>query len=481
MGAQTVAVSLVAAGAAASLWAGLGTTQPPVPPAGATAPGRCARFADQRSTAFNTTAQAITLPWRMDFPTTAPATTHPWESVSFQTNWQAYMAAVLSEVQSSGLQISGNSISMNANAPWWISPWMDYGTSGREARLGLTKERGPDTGDLSPTSTSGSQVWAIGFYNREGAAGLRKIFADPCNPSLMAMGETFPAKTVSFKLLFTDASPTQVGYLAGAPTVTALIDPAGSSGGSAQPANRVPRTLRLIQVDIAVRDARAPLGWVFGTFIWRNNGANTLTGNLTPVGLMWGNDPNAAASPRDAFATLPSTRLNGALAGTVWRGTAPWPQRPWPGFQGRLNGPADNFRSSCLSCHALAQWPRSVALGIVPKPAARYTLAALATAARRNELRTLWMRDVVGGTLTEPSEATPTSTWGGATPLDYSMQVQAGFSRMCEACARGAMTGPTPNVCRIRGAQPRVAAATCPPPPTGLTARRQPASPPPRQ
>jgi len=460
-------------------WAAQPPPAPPPPPPAA-APVRCSRFAPQSSSAFDANAHAITLPWRTDFPVTPPTTTHPWEAIQFQTNWQAYMAAVLAEVQASGLQIANNRITMNPTAPWFITPWMDYGSSGREARLGLTKERGPDSGDLSPTSTSGSQVWAIGFYNAEGAAGLRRIFADPCNPTRLPIGGTFPPKTVSFKLLFTDASTTQVAYLAGSPTVTALIDPAGSSSAPQPPSSRVPRTLRLIQVDIAVRDPDAPLGWVFGTFVWHNNGANDLFGNLTPVGLMWGNDPNASASPRDAFATLPSTRLNPALAGVVWRGTAPWPGRPWPGFQGRLNGPADNLRSSCLSCHALAQWPRSIALGIVPKPSSQFTLTALNQAARRDELREKWLRDVAGGALTEPSEAAATSTWGGATPLDYSMQVQTAFSRMCEACARGAMPGPTPGLCRIRGAQPFVSSATCPAA-HGFAAQAGPQAPPPRQ
>ena len=29
------------------------------------------------------------------------------------------------------------------------------------------------------------------------------------------------------------------------------------------------------------------------------------------------------------------------------------------GFEGRVNGPADNMTSSCLSCHARAQTPRA--------------------------------------------------------------------------------------------------------------------------
>src|SRR5262245_4950934 len=42
-----------------------------------------------------------------------------------------------------------------------------------------------------------------------------------------------------------------------------------------------------------------------------------------------------------------------------------WAERTWCAFQGRVNGPADNKLSSCLSCHGAAQAPRSLALGIV--------------------------------------------------------------------------------------------------------------------
>jgi len=449
-------------GATASLLIAGVAIQSTAQPAGQ--PAACPRFPAQASTAFKQGVAA--LPWRTDFPADAPVVIHPWEQVDFRTEWRAYMAAVLSELQASGLAIQNNRIEMAPGAEWWIAPWMDYGTNGREALLGLTKERGPDAGDLSPASTRGPQVWAIGFYNREGAKGLHDIYLDPCNPARPAMGWTFPARTMSFKLLFTDAPTSEVSYLTGAPTVEALIDPPGSSSNFHLVKNRTRQTLRLIQVDIAVRDPRAPLGWLFGTFVWQNNQSG-LYGDLTPVGLIWGNDPGADADPLKDFATLSSTRLNDELAEIVWQGQSPWRERPWPGFQGRLNGPADNLRSSCMSCHALAQWPRSPALGIVPRPANRYTLAALADPARRAELRANWMRDVQGGALTEPGEAAATPTWGGATPLDYSLQLEASFSRLCDACSDGVLTGATPAVCRVAGVRSRVTTASCPPPSPG--------------
>ena len=160
------------------------------------------------STAFNTAANKITLPWRTDYPATLASQTHAWQALQFDQDWRGYIAAVLSEVKASGVQIANKTITMPGNAPWYISLWMDYTDNGREPLLGLTKERGPDPGDLAPNSTGGHQVWAIGWYNAEGAFGLGQVFADPCNPKIPppSGGQpwTFPNHTASFKLLFTD-------------------------------------------------------------------------------------------------------------------------------------------------------------------------------------------------------------------------------------------------------------------------------------
>jgi hypothetical protein len=402
---------------------------------------RCARFAPDQSTAYDPATKKIALPWRGDLPESLPTTgQHGWKGIKL-TDWQAYMAAVLSEIRAATPRVTNARLSMAPDAKWWISPWMDFTANGREPMHGLTRERGPDVGDLAPDSPSGYQVWAVGFYNEEGAYGLGQVFADPCDPKIPNVGWTFPEGSASFKFLFTNAPSTVVPYLDGSPEIDAFIDKPGGGPRSRQ-------RVRLIQVDIAVRDNDAPSGWVFGTYIWKGpRKGDGLLDNLEPVGMMWGNDSKVAASPRDAFATLEQTRLNPALAGVVWRGTEKWDTRPWPGFQGRLNGPADNMRSSCMSCHALAQWPRS-RLGIVPTSG--YSMAQLNTAATRDKLRLAYMRDVPGGTLTVPEEVKPSADRDGAVSLDYSLQVEAGMTRICSACASGALTGATPAMCKVR-------------------------------
>lgn len=431
--------------------------QTPLPQAAApTTVVRCARFPAESSTAFDPVAKKIALPWRGDLPSTLTPATHAWHQIKLE-DWGAYMAAVMSEIREGQPKISGKRLSMATDAKWWISPWMDFTSNGREPIHGLTRERSPDPGDVGPNSPGGLQVWAVGFYNAEGAYALNEVFADPCNPVVPKVGWTFPDGSASYKFLFTNGDKAAIPYLDGAPEIEAMIDKPGGGGRSTQ-------TVRLIQLDIAVRDSRAPTGWVFGTYVWKGpRQGDGLLDNLVPVGLMWGNDPTVDANPRDNFASLKETRLNMGLAGHVWRGPGQkWDARPWPGFQGRLNGPADNLRSSCLSCHALAQWPRS-RVGIVPSGPA-YSLAALDQPNTRAKLRATYMRNVVGGTLTEPSEAKPSADRDGAVALDYSLQLEAGFSRICSACASGVLTGPTPAVCKVRRPAPAVVISTpmCP-------------------
>lgn len=418
----------------------------------------CGLMPIERSTAYNPQTHSINLPWRTDLPAALPASSnHAWANIPF-SDWRAYMAAVLSEAKAAGLTIQDGKATMRADAQWWISPWMDYTPNGRERNLGLTRERSPDPGDLAPGSPGGLQVWAVGFYNAEGAYALSQVFSQPCNPAIPAAGWTFPDQAASFKLLFTNATKDQIPYLDGSPEVLAYIDgPAGQG--------RTEQTVRLLQVDIATRDPQSPTKWVFGTFAWKGpKSGDGLFDNLVPVGLMQGNDPDAATQNRDDFAVLAETHLNDDLAGFVWRGPGQtWNERPWPGFQGRLNGPADNLRSSCISCHALAQWPRSKALGIVPS-GNTYSLANLNDRAVRDDLRTKYMTNVVGGNLTIPSEATPATGWGGARPLDYSLQLEAAFTRLCRACKEGALQGPTPSLCGVQGIRDYISTPTCPNP-----------------
>jgi len=215
---------------------------------------------------------------------------------------------------------------------------MDAGANGREFIHGLTRELTSVPGQLAknPPQNKPVQNWAVGFYNAPGGFILGQVWCEPTNPSLTAI--KFPEGTVSAKLLFTTAPISQVPFLAGSVQWQANINQSASSP-------RTPQTVRLLQIDLAVRDSRnTDTGWVFGTLIYNPaNGSSNRWENMQPVGLMWGDDPGVTPT----VGTIKQSWLNPATATLMQH----------YGWAERLNGPVDNPLSSCLSCHATAGWP----------------------------------------------------------------------------------------------------------------------------
>lgn len=67
----------------------------------------------------------------------------------------------------------------------------------------------------------------------------------------------------------TDATDDEVPKMKGAPAMKAVIaKPLTSPSDNGRYRNNFASDLRLLQVDFAVRDDRAPIGWVFGTFMF---------------------------------------------------------------------------------------------------------------------------------------------------------------------------------------------------------------------
>jgi hypothetical protein len=234
------------------------------------------------------------------------------------------------------------------------------------------------------------------------------------------VGYTFPVGTVVVKLLFTTATVAEVPYLEGAPEWLADVhafdagEPYGcplflrdSDVPTHEATRRESRPVRLLQVDLAVRDGReyveAATGWVFGTFAYRaGTGDPSCTHacwwNLVPIGLMWGN--GEGVTPAIATATpglLTEQRLN------LTPIPAPAVRLGWAG---RLNGPVDNPLSACLSCHSTAQYKSAL---MMPPSGSSDTQ------------RLNWFRNIKPGQAFDPTPrgsppATPVS-------MDYSLQL----------------------------------------------------------
>jgi hypothetical protein len=337
----------------------------------------------------------------------------------FRADWRGYMDAVLDYVlegnqdgTDAGVNVAFR-VQDNHKRNWYHGAWMDRGNSGREFLHGLTSERATRDNQLGDGVQGGDPTWAIGFYNEIGATTFAKVFKDPCQPDISDV--MFPLGTVSFKLLFSGASDKKVPYLKGAPTWQADIN-----RDAPDPANRV-QMMHLLQIDIAVRDPRAGInGWVFGTFVYAADVASTNPWRrLKPVGLMWGDDANATANY-----PVKESVVNTALAGVTYG----WTARPEMGWKGRLNGPLDNLISSCMSCHGTAQFPRSEMLNNFP--------AVAATDAAYGERLRTYFRDIAPGQVFDPVTrffGDKTKTLVNAVGLDYSLQIQTGLERLCNA------------------------------------------------
>jgi len=158
-----------------------------------------------------------------------------------------------------------------------------------------------------------------------------------------------------FKILFSAATPEDFAtppgdILAGAPAWQIATQPTLPSGKPDPSKPGRLTTVRLLQMDVAVRDDRAkPSGWVFGTFAFDTNAMDEPAWKrLRPVGLMWGND--AGFTPDDQ-------KKGRKLSESIVSDQIPGYAKEHLGWAGRVNGPVDNPQSACMSCHQTAQQP----------------------------------------------------------------------------------------------------------------------------
>ncbi len=277
----------------------------------------------------------------------------PWKAVDYKSQPAEYMAAVKSYIFE-GADTSTWRLQNNPVRKWFHVPWMHAGFIGREFISGLTRERNSLPRELGTTQASCRQNWAIGFYNAIGGLTLGEVWGQGTtvpNPSKAR----FRPGTVVAKLLYTEATEADFPGLVGAPTTEANVhtgqdlDNFGCVKSATNP--RRPATLRLLQMDVAIRDERADAttGWVYGTFIYDGKRPTIDPWDrLVPVGLMWGNDPQLS----DAAALAGAKPAQSVVLNTGGLDRA-------LGRSGRLNGPVDNPQSACLSCHATAQYPSS--------------------------------------------------------------------------------------------------------------------------
>lgn len=273
-------------------------------------------------------------------------------------------------------------------AGWYDMPWGGQGdtmpdgridpTSGREALLGSYTGQvlQPDSYPPSQRPAVEFQNHAVVYYNDVAAHQLGKVWRDPFRPDLKA--SQFPEGSIVVKVEGATLDETQWSVLKGSSVSYVYRPSVASLRGQTDPTKRVPvvTPMRFLQMAVRVKDSKASpqTGWVFMAFAYdtRSNGA-TVWDRTIPVGAMWGNDPALAKYP-DGLGpggVLQETWLNDNLPEFIRYGL---------GWGGRLAGPLDlGLRhnvvttsgrrygpgqaqtslaaSSCVSCHAAAQYP----------------------------------------------------------------------------------------------------------------------------
>ncbi|MES2669280.1 MAG: hypothetical protein V4673_02510 [Pseudomonadota bacterium] len=272
-------------------------------------------------------------------------TNGPWSAHDFRVPAQrgAYLNALRDYLLAGMVEVDFVA-QRNRTRRWYHVPMMTSDPiSRREPYRGLTKERPLNANDhdwIVPGNTL--QSFAIGYYNNIGGYTIGKVFGDP-DPSLSDPAQAqFIDGALVFKLLFAEFDPAKIVAaqypLDGAPQWQ-VQDPQAPAAAL--------KNVRLIQIDVAVKDPRATqTGWVFATFVYDESLTATepvAWRRLAPVGLQWGNDPDVTAN---GVGTLDETWIAPGLPAAFHNQL---------GRHGRRNGPVDNPLSSCLSCHSTAQ------------------------------------------------------------------------------------------------------------------------------
>lgn len=332
--------------------------------------------------------------------------THPWTDAKYDALFKPdtpqaqktqlahdYGWAVMHYIQEGNID-SGDvntdwNLCANKVRQWFNMPFQTYDVlQGREFIHGLTREAPVTFSVAAQAAPLGTTVWAVGFYNGNAAPTLASVWRSDGTVTQPAADLKFADGTVVGKLLFTTATTTDLPFLENVPSWTGNLSwgnggsnntYCGAKGTGGKPATmpqqsqqcpRSPRKVTLLQFDIAVRDPRATMGWVFGTFT-ADGQAKASEKNpwnrISLLGLIWGNDTPPTGQLASTFPADP--KANGFADGVIdWDlaarlnkagGSNVSGQPGHLGCNSRLNGPADNVNSSCVSCHMTASRPDS--------------------------------------------------------------------------------------------------------------------------
>jgi hypothetical protein len=250
-----------------------------------------------------------------DYPTAVGPEVQPWLQFDPKTQPDQYLNAALSYFFEGNIQADTESSfdpTLNKVRTWYNAPWQDVGTNGREFVHGLTRERISRPQELGAQQLQQWNNYAVGFYNAPGGMIIGRVWKDHGNPD--PTGASFPNGTVAAKLIFTTASQAEVPYLKGSPEWQAYVYANPNDPAPKATSPRAVLSVRLLQIDVAVKDDRVSdmTGWVFGTFVYGGAGGQSGSGwtNVSSVGVIWGNDPGYSGTGPLAQTWLNSPNRN---------------------------------------------------------------------------------------------------------------------------------------------------------------------------
>lgn len=272
----------------------------------------------------------------------------------------------------------------NPVRPWYHIPFQTYDAlSGREFIHGLTREAPVTYSIKSGTGSASTTMWAVAIYNPTAAYTIGTVWQKDGTAKVPTANISFQEGAVIAKPLFNTATVDQLPVLANMPNWNANIsDPSFcgcvSKDGECtleQQSQQCPRNyakwnnVKLMQFDISIRDSRARgTGWVYGTYVAdgrRKAKVKDAWHRLSLLGLIWGNDTPPPGQL--AYNYPPDPRKNGFKEEVIfwdvadeldsYGGTGTVQRMGHLGSNHRLNGPADNANSSCISCHGTASVP----------------------------------------------------------------------------------------------------------------------------
>ena len=320
-----------------------------------------------------------------DYPNRLPPMEdYPWLKIAFKDGGpvdpRAYLQALLDYGLAGNVDVDFY-VEDNRLRKWYGMPWMDWntevasdwpGTDGREFVHGLTHEFDSSGKTLSTLQNDFVDTWSGAYLNDRAAFGVGQVYCDSDNPKPGALNpdpnalNNFPNGSFIIKLLFSTVTEDQLPIVKNALEWKADVfvndDPSWRNKGPISRFERAIGVVRLIQIDVSVRDERSTTGWLMGTFGYDGNARGaTPWERMTPLGIQWGNSPKVAFAETCAGPGGPCSReklteqwINEQAVKDL---ASPPLNFDHLGYGGRLAGPVDNANASCLGCHQTAGFP----------------------------------------------------------------------------------------------------------------------------